>query len=473
MQAGEVADEVAARQPDNLAARNLQAVVATHQGDRQRGRGILEAILAQNPTYRPARINLVKLDIIEGNYTAADEVLTDLLSADPDDQLALRESAEVAAARGDRRTAIQRLERIRQINPRAARPILELASLYLSENRPGDALKVAQALEREVPDNLMVKKGLAMVQLLRDELPLAQSLLEDAARLAGRDVEELTAVAKLQVRAGALEAAEANFRKALEQQPDSVAARLELAALLTFQHRYDHAASEIDLVLSKEPDSLTAIAQLGDIRLAQGRAGEAIDLYRRAQTRSEQPELMVKLHRALVRAGRAEQALEELQAWNEVRPDSPSVMLVLADRLQQKGDNEAALSLYLRLADLQPQSAIVHNNLANLLMPVDAERALAAAMRAHELAPDNAAVLDTLGWVLVQLGDLERGLIHLREAVIRNSRSPTLRYHLAVALEEYGNKTEARRALRRALAMKAPFQEREQARARLERLQIR
>jgi len=176
VQAGEVADEVAARQPDNLAARNLQAVVATHQGDRQRGRGILEAILAQNPTYRPARINLVKLDIIEGNYTAADEVLTDLLSADPDDQLALRESAEVAAARGDRRTAIQRLERIRQINPRAARPILELASLYLSENRPGDALKVAQALEREVPDNLMVKKGLAMVQLLRDELPLAQSL---------------------------------------------------------------------------------------------------------------------------------------------------------------------------------------------------------------------------------------------------------------------------------------------------------
>ncbi len=216
--------------------------------------------------------------------------------------------------------------------------------------------------------------------------------------------------------------------------PTSVAARLELATLLARQRRYDDAAAELAVVLERDPDNLSSVALLGDIRLGQGRVEEAIALYRRAQTLSDQADVMVKLHRALVRAGQADLALEELRAWNEAHPDSPAVMLVLADRLQQKGDNESALALYLRLAELQPQNAIVHNNLANMLMPVDAERALAAALRAQELAPDNPAVLDTLGWVLVQLGDLERGLTRLREAVIRNSRSPTLRYHLAVAL---------------------------------------
>jgi tetratricopeptide (TPR) repeat protein len=86
------------------------------------------------------------------------------------------------------------------------------------------------------------------------------------------------------------------------------------------------------------------------------------------------------------------------------------------------------------------------------------------------LVPDNAAVLDTLGWILVQLGELERGLGYLREAVARDSRSPTHRYHLAVALEEYGNADEARRELERALEIGRPFPERAEALERLERL---
>lgn len=94
----------------------------------------------------------------------------------------------------------------------------------------------------------------------------------------------------------------------------------------------------------------------------------------------------------------------------------------------------------------------MHNNLANLLLQVDDERALAAGMRAHEFAPENAAVLDTLGWMLIELGELERGNAQLCEAVARNRRSPTLLYHLAAALDECGNRDEARMLLQQAVS---------------------
>jgi Flp pilus assembly protein TadD len=71
---------------------------------------------------------------------------------------------------------------------------------------------------------------------------------------------------------------------------------------------------------------------------------------------------------------------------------------------------------------------------------------------------------------LVQLGDLDRGLAHLREAVSRNSGSATTRYHLAVALLEYGNINAARRELEQALLMSERFPERDEAIARLNAL---
>ena len=70
-------------------------------------------------------------------------------------------------------------------------------------------------------------------------------------------------------------------------------------------------------------------------------------------------------------------------------------------------------------------------------------------------------------------GGSARALVRLREALSRNSRVPSIRYHLAVALEEDGNVAEARRELNKALAMRGYFPERAEAMVRLERLSVR
>ena len=60
-------------------------------------------------------------------------------------------------------------------------------------------------------------------------------------------------------------------------------------------------------------------------------------------------------------------------------------------------------------------------------------------------------MLDTLGWLLVSTGDVERGLNLLRQAFTRAADNAEVRYHLAVALNLSGRHDEARQELEKAL----------------------
>ena len=129
------------------------------------------------------------------------------------------------------------------------------------------------------------------------------------------------------------------------------------------------------------------------------------------------------------------------------RPADHTARQLLASLLLETGDDDAALLEFERVAEAQPGNAGVLNNLANLYLARADARALEMARRAHRLAPEEAAMLDTLGWVMVQTGDVDTGLSYLRQALTRASREPSVRYHMAVALARLGRDAEAREHL--------------------------
>jgi putative PEP-CTERM system TPR-repeat lipoprotein len=469
-EASRLADAMVDKQPGNLVARNLQAIVSIATGDRSKGRRQLQAILEEDPTFRPAHLNLAKLDIKEERYAEASRRLDRLSGESPDDVSTLRERARLAVLQGDRAAAIRELEKIRENHPRSMQAMIDLTQLYLQSGREEDALRLALDLEREVPDNVKVKLNLASVRSHRNELAPARNLLETASRLAGSNPQHLVSVASQYRQIGDFETSETLLRRVLESRPDSIKARREFAMLLIRQGQYDGAAAQVSAALNDKPLDTGLTTLLADIRMAQRNTGEASRLYRQALERDYDAVVVTKLHRALYLGGQQEEAFSEIKAWHEKDPNDALLTQVLADHHKLRGDDDEALRLYKRLVDIVPNSALAHNNLANLLLPIDAEQAFSMALRAYELAPEDPFVLDTLGWMLVQLGELERGLSHLREAVARDSQSPSFRFHLAVALEEYGNKAEARHQLRRALQMNVDFPERVEAEERLRAL---
>ena len=106
---------------------------------------------------------------------------------------------------------------------------------------------------------------------------------------------------------------------------------------------------------------------------------------------------------------------------------------------------------------------LVLNNLAWAYQQVKDKRALETAERAYKLKPDNAAIADTLGWMLVEQGNNTRGLELLQKAVAAAPNAHEIRYHLAQAWLKVGDKSKARSELERVLASDAKFPQQAEA----------
>jgi Flp pilus assembly protein TadD len=172
-----------------------------------------------------------------------------------------------------------------------------------------------------------------------------------------------------------------------------------------------------------------------------------------------------------VASGDGAAGLNVLQDWIRRNPKDVQAVQALAEAHLRSGNLKAARSAYEGLARQRPDDAGVLNNLAHLLALEGDPAALEYAERAHRNAPLDAAIQDTLGWLLVQRNELEAGLRHLREARLRDPQNPEIRYHLATALARAGRSEEARRELDEALKSRVAFDEREAAVALMSRLQ--
>jgi len=117
-----------------------------------------------------------------------------------------------------------------------------------------------------------------------------------------------------------------------------------------------------------------------------------------------------------------------------------------------------------------PENVVVLNNLAFLYQAEGDDRALEYAERAHARAPDNPAVADTLGWVLVNQGEVERALPLLETARRALPESPEVRYHYATALARADRADEAREELTSLLNEVDDFPQRADAEALLQTL---
>ena len=89
---------------------------------------------------------------------------------------------------------------------------------------------------------------------------------------------------------------------------------------------------------------------------------------------------------------------------------------------------------------------------------------------AYKAAPGSAQVADTLGWILVEKGEIKRGLELLQQAAKGLPKEGDVQYHYAAALAKSGDKVAARRQLESLLAGNTPFSKQEEARTLLGQL---
>jgi Flp pilus assembly protein TadD len=289
-------------------------------------------------------------------------------------------------------------------------------------------------------------------------------------RIASFDPAWQTQLAGYQLAVGNPAGAAASLEKALAGKPDYLPAQALQAEVALRAGDLAKAERGARAIAARYPDQAEGHRLLGDVAISKREYGEAAKAYQTALGKSGATEDALRVFDAHLQSGNTAKAVEFIEAWLTTHPKDGLALRAAGDAHLQTGNLPAARARYEQALKLQGDDPAVLNNLANVLLRQGDRAALDAAERAHRRAPKSAAAQDTLGWILVQRGELEAGLRHLREARLRSPENPEIRYHLAAALAKAGRRDEARRELEPALTAHASFEGAQEARLLLQSL---
>ncbi len=464
-----LADLLASHPDDNglLAAAGLYAMSL---GDLGLAQDELDRALQRAPGNLDALMGLAQLRVRQSRFDDAEKTLRAVVQAHAKFEPAYWSLAALAVRKGDRNGAEDILRQAISANPSAVQARLMLAELTLSQ---GDA-------------------------------KTAQSLLDQAAKVAPNHAAVLDLAGRILLRGGLADPALADFNGAVSS--GSQPARVDAARALIVLGRNDEARRTLSSIADTVPQEKLA-AELQLIGLDVGEHNIAGARHRIAELRSQglpayaaaeldgnldmflrqyddagrqfasalaaHPDagLAIRLFQARL-AARAAEPQQVLVDWTTKHPADRSVPLVLAQYYAGAQEQTKAIGIYERLMQgtAQPELPVL-NNLAYLYTEVGDPRAVATARRAFDLAPDNVQVQDTYGWALVRAGKAQQGISVLEKAEKARNTNPAVRYHLAAALAQTGDTSQAKDLLSSLLQSGDKFPERGDAEALQKKLQ--
>ena len=441
------AEEIARLVPDNPAAFNLIGAAKLGQNENAAAKEAFQKALTLAPDFNDARYNLMQIALAENNVAGAEMILQEVLARTPKATRAMRELASIAEQTGRINDAIQWLEKIRNIESNDIASQARLVQLYLKSGKPDTAYYLADGLYRTNPTNPDVLEVLAKSHIALGRIPKAIDLFRTMAEYVRDSGPKLFYVSELLQSAGDEVMALSVLEKSVRVDPDYVPAQVAYISLLGKQDRINEAVTRVQMLSASKPNLVLARLE-GDTLMRGKRFGEAVAAYQKGLLkRPDDSELAIRLYMARREAKQNGPGLKELKAWLDRFPNASDARFAYASGLIDEGQYDAAIAEHEALVTSRPTDARVLNNLAWLYQEKSDGRALEYARKAHEAAPEPSHTNDTLGWILVQNGQADKGLPYLRTAFVRDSRNPDIRYHLAVALNRLGRDGEARREL--------------------------
>jgi Flp pilus assembly protein TadD len=163
--------------------------------------------------------------------------------------------------------------------------------------------------------------------------------------------------------------------------------------------------------------------------------------------------------------GKGKEVQPMLAQWHKAHPEEPVVAMYLAENYLAQKEFKPAIAVLQDILKANPNNAVALNNLAWAYQQEKDPRALATAEQALQVTRDSPAVMDTLGWLLVEQGNTQRAVPLLQKAATLAPRSAEIRYHLAYGLSKAGDKVGARKELDKLLAENQPFAQLDEARS--------
>lgn len=444
--------------PDNEEAMTGLAMLYADLGDTKRAIEMLKQVADRNPS-QSSLTTLAQAYENMRDYTNAALILRKAVELDPSDLDIKRGLAQdlILANRLDEAIAVY--NEIAEADPQDPEAFLRLSQIYRQQR---DLPKARQAMDRAKkaePDNPEVRYN--EVSLLEAEGRNADALvrmkdLADSTEKKTYSAQERASRVVMLERLAILYRSSEQYPQAIETfqkiaalDPDA-GARVAMQVVQTLREvkDFNRALAEAEAARKKYPDDKMVASIYASVLADTGQYDLAVAETKKLVSGDADREGLISLAQIYERTknfsemSKVLDAIEKLSSGDE---DKGTVYFMRGAMHERMKNYAAAEAEFRKALALDPDNASVLNYLGYMLADrnVRLEEAHRMISRALELDPNNGAYLDSLGWACFRMGKLDEAETNLRLSLQRVSGDPTVRDHLGDVLAKRGKLKEA------------------------------
>jgi tetratricopeptide (TPR) repeat protein len=417
-------NEILKNDPTDPDAKGLKATLLLDRGDVKTAMTDLQSVVTARPNNFVARFNLGRAHFANGEYEQARQEFDKAIELRPDYLPARLAQTQVALLRGDYEAGLRSADEILRINP---------------GNIQGRVMKAA-ALQRQ------------------RKFAEARDLIEPVLQQNPNQVEALLEMGVLDLNEHKTKEAIDSFNRAYKAQPSNIRGLLGVSRAYLVDGQIDKSVEVIQQEAAAHTDRADLLRELGNAQMSAGQFDNAISSFQQLLAKIKDPKLQADLWSRVAQSyrykGDVQHAVDALEKAHQGVPDSSNVLTNLAMLYEEIGKKDVAKKDYETAIKLDPKNAYALNNLAYLISESngDLNEALTYATRAKQMLPNFTEITDTLGWIYLKKNLTDSAIDNFKQLVVQAPQNPIYHYHYAMALNQKGDRDNARKECQAALS---------------------
>lgn len=316
------------------------------------------------------------------------------------------------------------------------------ADLLLHDGKANDAFTLLQKAVAGAPDDVRLRLMLAQVAANLGKTGVAETNLHEAARLDPRSLDAARGLAALAFAHADMGQLNQLATQTIASHPDAPEGYLWRGASEAKEHQLEQANGDFETALKKDPNNLTAMLDLGELRLAQKRTADARTLLEQVLARDpNQLTALNLLVSADLQEKQPDKALALIQTQIAKSPNNPTLYTDMgALQMQLKNFPAAQENAQKALAlDKSYQPAIQVYAQAQLAQG-NTDGAINTWQKWSDAHPDDARAAMLLGTLEETKGDLNKAIEYDKKALKLDPSQAVAANNLAyLMIETNGN----------------------------------
>ncbi|MFZ2302626.1 MAG: tetratricopeptide repeat protein [Gallionella sp.] len=355
--------------------------------------------------------------------------------------------AQLAQLSGNNELALDEIRQARNLRPDWDMAV-SLEAQFLHKNAPQQSLEVLRRYLSDYPGAREIRLQYARTLLDQKQYKSSRDEFRRLAKDNPDSPDIMFAIALISLQLNDLEGAETELKQALskgKKERDTV--QYYLGQLSEAKEKEDEAMSYYREVTGGEY-YFAAQLRVAYLLSKNGKLDEAREYLHQVKTYSNhQRAQLILIEAQLLRdAKRLEDAYEVLQQGLAKLPNHPDLLYEAAMLAEKNGKPDVFEQTIRQLIQVKPDYAHAYNALGYSLLERNERipEAVELVEKALQLAPDDIAIMDSVGWGYYRSGRLDESVKLLRRAFAGNP-DPEIASHLGEVLWARGSKDEARK----------------------------